>query len=283
MKPCLFCLGSNCTICPLYIYSYSFCIWKGTQTHLRHLSLLHQEALPRTESWCEDFHSIHPFLSLEQQTGLKTLCPGTLHHSNNWEHSKALMSKRTKTRLSLPVWHYTAWAVFLPYSPFLPCSLFSSRLCCLMLLTQGSHCWSLQEHDWVQQERTVKNQIPAWVCTGWEVAHCLKSPPSPMRQVIPWRAGAHRGLPWASHLCPSVTQNVTEVRGHVVWCQRRLLYFHQFSFPQDTGTFSCCHGAAFYVFGITKHSGQTVICLERVLRNTKKSSCLPCFSSFSTS
>lgn len=50
MKPCLFCLGSNCTICPLHIYSYSSCIWKGTQTHLRHMPLLHQEALPRTES-----------------------------------------------------------------------------------------------------------------------------------------------------------------------------------------------------------------------------------------
>lgn len=36
MKPCFFCLESNCTICPLHIYSYSFCIWKGTQTHLRH-------------------------------------------------------------------------------------------------------------------------------------------------------------------------------------------------------------------------------------------------------
>lgn len=119
MKPCLFCLGSNCTICPLYIYSYSFCIWKGTQTHLRHLSLLHQEALPRTESWCEDFHSIHPFLSLEQQTGLKTLCPGTLHHSNNWEHSKALMSKRTKTTLSLPQCDTTLpGQCFCPTAPF---------------------------------------------------------------------------------------------------------------------------------------------------------------------
>lgn len=148
MKSHLFYIGSNCTIWSLHIYSFAFHIWKGTQTHLRHLCLLHQEALPRTDGWWEDFHSILFFFhwnnNLLWQTGLKVPCLVPLHHSNIWEHATALISNRTRMRpLSFPVWHWglpMQW--FLPYSPILTCSLLPGGLCCLILLAQKSHCWN---------------------------------------------------------------------------------------------------------------------------------------------
>lgn len=134
MKPCLFCLGSNCTICRLHIYSYSSCIWKGTQTHLRHMPLLHQEALPRTESWCET--SLCTPFSLP---GITNRAEGAQpRNSPSFKQLGAFKSSHIReSRQDCPSQCDTALPVqgFLPYSPFPPCSWFPSRLCCLMLLT----------------------------------------------------------------------------------------------------------------------------------------------------
>lgn len=205
--------------------------------------------------------------------GITNRAEGTLsRNSSSFKQLGAFRSSHVQENqdktLSLPVWHCTACAVISALQP-LSTMFIAPQQALLPHAPHPGQSLLKSVGAWLSTREKSEKPNPWWSVYMLRGSHCLRSPPSHVTQLSPWGASAHRRLPWASHLCPSATQNVTEVGGHAVWSQRWLLCLQQSSFPKDTGTFSCCHRAAFYVFGITKHIGQTMICLEQDLKNTK--------------
>lgn len=280
MKPCLFCLGSNCTICPLHIYSYSSCIWKGTQTHLRHMPLLHQEALPRTESCVRtslcisfslpgianraegaqprnspSFKQLGAFkISHVQENQDKTVPPSVTLHCLCRDFCPTALS----TLFMAPQ------QALLPHAPH-PGQSLLKFVGAWLSTTRGNS----EEPNLYLQVYTLRSSLS------------LRSPQAMYSGLFPEGLVPTEGSQEHPTYVPVPPRMSLKSEGML--CEvRGTSCFHQSSFPQGKGTLSCCRGSTFLCLWYHQDS-RLVICLEQVLRNPKKGSCLSCFSTFSTS
>lgn len=154
---------------------------------------------------------------------------------------------------------------FLPYNPFLPFPLLPGWALSShtprpgeSLLTFIGTCLS------TARENSEKPNPWLSVCTpgGGPEPEVSSKPREAERSLRGWclqKAAMSTVCPPSIHPCPSPAKDVTEVRRHVIRSQRWLLCNHTSSFPRVTRTFSCGCGAAFYVFGITMHTGHRIL------------------------